>query len=249
MIYYLSCSDGRGNCDDVLQWFTQEQCNILVSFAYKKNLKNRDVNKFKNFMADSGAFTAMNAGKKIDEQYINDYIDWIKTNKIKNYIEMDLDQIVGYDQTVKIRNKIEKEVGYQSIPVWHKERGADGWKRMCDEYDYVAISLSRMTDSSRWLMANNFEPLKWFMSEANKRNCKVHALGCNSIDLLSRFHFYSCDSSTHTLGARFGTVLQFENGKIKAYTNKSKFMLDYDKLNEHNVKQMMRMVKYAEQNL
>lgn len=105
--------------------------NCLTSFQYKECLRGFKPQDFKNFMADSGAFTAMNAGKKIDAKYIDDYIAWIKANDIKNFVEMDLDEIIGYDKTLEIRKYIEHETNALPIPVWHFERGEQGWKEMC----------------------------------------------------------------------------------------------------------------------
>ena len=88
------------------------------------------------------------------------------------------------------------------------------------------------------------------MNEARKRKCKVHALGCNQYKLLKKYHFYSCDSSVHTVGGRFGTVLQFKEGEgVKMMQNNSKFMKDYSKIKEHNLEQMVRMMNYGKTNL
>lgn len=135
---------------------------ILCSFEYRIALKDRKPSDCKDFIADSGAFTAMNAGKTINEAYIEKYIQWINDNDIQNFIEMDLDEVVGLSKTLEIRKKIERETGKRVIPCWHLERGEQGWKDMCDEYDYVAISLSRLTKTSKWLQKHKFEPLKFF---------------------------------------------------------------------------------------
>lgn len=223
--------------------------NILTSFQYRDALHEYKPCQFRHFMADSGAFTAMNAGKKIDEKYINAYIQWVRQNNIRDYIEMDLDEVIGYEKTLEIRKKIESEIGYPSIPVWHFERGEEGWKQMCDQYDYVAISLSRLTKTSKWLQRYNFEPLRFFLAEARKRGARVHALGCNDLALLRKYHFFSADSSTHTLGRRFGQVLQFKNGEMSNINKARNYKIDSHKADRNNIKQMIGVMDYAETHL
>lgn len=223
--------------------------NCLTSFQYRECLRGRTPKDFKNFMADSGAFTAMNAGKKIDAKYIDDYIAWIKANDIKNFVEMDLDEIIGYDKTLEIRNHIEKETGRSPIPVWHFERGEQGWVDMCKQYPYVSISLSRMTSTSKWLQKYNFQPLDWFMKVARQNRAKVHALGCNDLQLLRRYHFYSADSSVHSLGQRFGNILCFKDGKIINLNKHRVNKVNRQKVNENNMKVMMEVMRYAEEKL
>lgn len=248
MILYLSMSSDNGT-NYIYNNHDISQLNVLISHEYKKALYDKKPKQFKNFMADSGAFTAMNAGKKIDEQYINTYCDWIIENDIDNYIEMDLDEIVGYEKVLEIRKFIEKRTGKPCIPVWHLSRGAEGWKRMVQEYDYCALSLSGFTDSSKWLRKHKYEPLKFFLNEANKNNCKVHALGCNQIELMKRFHFYSCDSSCHTLGYRYGKIYDFRNGQLKTVDKRTGFKKDAEKLTGHNADVMIEVMKYAEFNM
>ena len=107
MILYLSLQPGYGS-DYILQNYNPEDLNVLTSFQYKAAIKDIAPSKFRHFMADSGAFTAMNAGIEISGNYIDQYIAWVKKFRIKNYIEMDLDEIVGYEEVKKIRNYIEK---------------------------------------------------------------------------------------------------------------------------------------------
>lgn len=223
--------------------------NCLTSFQYKEAMKGKRPNDFKNFIADSGAFTAMNAGKQIDQKYIDDYIKWINDFDIKNFIEMDLDEIIGFQETIKIRNYIERQTGKKPIPCWHFERGEKGWIDMCKQYDYVSISLSRATKTSKWLMSYKFEPLKWFMKIANQNGAKVHALGCNDLTLLKKYHFYSADSSVHSVGGRFGNVLYFKDGKLQNVNRQKAKRIDRKKVDINNVKVMMEVMRYAEKYL
>ena len=245
MILYLSLQAHDYGGEYVFKKYKPEQLNVLLSFQYAEEIHGIHPKQFRNFMADSGAFTAMNAGIKIDGKYIDSYIEWVKKFEIQNYIEMDLDEIVGYQETISIRKYIENKVGRQSIPVWHKERGFDEWKKMCMDYPYVAISLSGATSTSKWLAFHKYKPIQPLMNVARKNLCKVHALGCNKWGLMHRFHFYSVDSSCHSLGYRYGVIYQFKDGRIHTVKNTSQYMLNGRKIAEHNVDEMIKGAEYA----
>lgn len=250
MKIFISVSPNKQlNADAVNAIRAIDTVNILCSYQYREAMGNILPVQCGNFIADSGAFSAMNAGIVVNERYIDEYIEWIKSNKIRHFIEMDLDEVIGYDKTLQIRKKIERETGLQAIPCWHLGRGADGWKRMCDEYDYVSISLSRMTQTSKWLAKNDFRPLKFFIDEARKRHTKVHALGCNDLALLKKYKFYSADSSTHTGGARYGRVMVFKHGRIININQDRIKRVNYAKVNEQNIKTMVEVMDYAEKYL
>lgn len=158
-------------------------------------------------------------------------------------------KLSGMKKTLQIRQVIERETGKPTIPCWHLERGEQGWKQMCDQYDYVAISLSRMTKTSKWLQRYNFRPLEFFLGEAAKRKCRVHALGCNDLSLLKKYHFYSADSSTHTLGNRFGQVYVFKDGKIQNINKTRTHRIDKNAADKQNIKTMIQVMEYAEKHL
>ena len=59
-----------------------------------------------SFMLDSGAFTFMNSGGKVDwKQYVNEYIDFINKWDIKYFIELDLYGILGVEKNRKNKKK------------------------------------------------------------------------------------------------------------------------------------------------
>ena len=220
--------------------------NVLTAYPYRKALLGHKPSEFRRFIADSGAFTAMNSGTTIDAQYMQDSARWVVDNGIRNYVELDLDEIIGVEKTRKLRSELERTVGYPSMPCWHCERGAVGWEEMCERYDYVCISLSGFTKTSKWLKSNSYKPLSWFLDTARKHGAKVHALGCTNVSLLKRFGFYSSDSSTFSVGHRYGTVLDFRNGVMKSRRPNPEKKKDRLLIMQHNIEQTVRMAEYAE---
>ena len=67
-------------------------------------------------------------------------------------MEVDIDTVIGYDNVVLLTKKLEKIVGWQSLPVWHMNRSYDDWLRICKDYSYVCFG-AFITDN---LKANKF---------------------------------------------------------------------------------------------
>ncbi|ETR72941.1 MAG: hypothetical protein OMM_01327 [Candidatus Magnetoglobus multicellularis str. Araruama] len=198
---------------------------------------------------DSGAFSAMvGTIQNVDwDKYVEGYINFINKYKIKLFFELDIDSLVGLERVEKIRKKIEKDTNIQSIPVWHKARGKDKWREICDSHDYCAIGgiVTREIKPSEYNII-----IGWCLKEADKRNCKVHGLGFTRSVLFNRFPFYSVDSSTWTNGGRYANLYKFDraNGLIlyevikkKGYrVNKRKY------LDVYNFHQWIDFQRYAE---
>ena len=182
---------------------------ILESFYYIDADTERLLPLFGDFLLDSGAFTFMQGKGAVDwVEYVERYADFINRNKIDKFFELDIDSVVGYAEVLKLRERLERLTGKQSIPVWHKSRGTDDFLAMCDAYPYVAIGgiVSGEFKSSEYA---HFPRL---ISEAHKRGAKIHGLGFTALSWLPKCHFDSVDSTAWTTGNRFGFVYKF-NGK------------------------------------
>ena len=117
---------------------------VLESFFYIRPWQIEEIPKWKMFLLDSGAFTFMHgieaSSKPVDwDGYLSRYIDFINRNNVQHFFELDVDSIVGYDAVKRMRARLEAETGKQSIPVWHRSRGLDEFKRLCRDYPYIGI--------------------------------------------------------------------------------------------------------------
>ena len=117
---------------------------VLESFFYIRPWQIEEIPKWKMFLLDSGAFTFMHgieaSSKPVDwDGYLSRYIDFINRNNVQHFFELDVDSIVGYDAVKRMRARLEAETGKQSIPVWHRSRGLDEFKRLCRDYHYIGI--------------------------------------------------------------------------------------------------------------
>lgn len=221
---------------------------ILESFYYCDEDTERLLPYFGDFLLDSGAFTFMSGnGKETNwDDYVERYATFIKRNKIQKYFELDIDVVVGYDRVKEIRKKLEKLAGIPCIPVWHISRGLDEYKRMCDEYNYVAIG----GIVSGEIKKDKYPAFPALISEAHKRGAKVHGLGFTALDWLKICHFDSVDSTAWTTGNRFGFCYYFDGKTMrKKDAPKGHRLGDTRRVALNNYTEWLKFQKYADKYL
>ena len=195
---------------------------------------------------DSGAFSFLKSGKRVDwGEYVARYIEYIKEHDIKLFFELDIDKIVGYDRVKEVRRRLERETGKRPIPVWHKHLGKQEFLRMCDEYDYIAIGGFAIGD----IKPSEYHYLPAFISEAHKRGAKIHGLGFTKSAWLKHCHFDSVDSSTWTIGMRYGRIALFDGKNITQFDRPPNTRVKSLPLSIHNLKQWVKFANWAETHL
>lgn len=200
-----------------------------------------------NFLLDSGAFSYMNGAKVTLEQmntYVDRYIEFIKQNNIKHFFEIDVDNIFGLEQVEMWRKQIESSVGRQCIPVWHKGRGVDYWKRLCSEYKYIAIGGFAI----KTIKSSEYDLIKQMINYAYKNKVKVHGLGFTKTRELNDYKFYSVDSASWVISATRGQQIHFfRNGHIKSrQLEKGNKKVKLSELVAHNLKEWVKYQKYMD---
>lgn len=221
---------------------------ILESFYYADADTERLLPYYGDFLLDSGAFTFMQSSKSHVnwDEYIERYASFINRNNIEKFFELDIDSVVGYEKVLEYRKRLERLTNKQVIPVWHKSRGAGDFKKMCDEYDYVAIG----GIVSKEIKPEQYGVLPTLIEQAHKSKAKIHGLGFTALQWLGKCHFDSVDSTAWTTGNRFGFIYQF-NGKtmIKHECPKGKRLADSRKVAEINYNEWIKYQKWAEKHL
>jgi hypothetical protein len=223
---------------------------ILESYYYAdKDEIQKLMPYFGDFLLDSGAFTFMqNSKTHVDwNNYLENYADFINTYKVDKFFELDIDSVVGYDNVLKMRSRLEKLTGRQCIPVWHISRGKDDFLRMCDEYPYIAIGgLVGKASRSKKKQQQLERSFPWFINEAHKRGAKIHGLGYTSDAGIRKYHFDSVDSTAWTTGNRFGHAYTF-NGKGLTKTDKPEgSRIPKDKVRELAVNNFIEWCKFQQ---
>ena len=202
MKIFLSALESHGVniCNNIgkLKW------NLMSFYYLKQSVFEKVLAHSELMLIDSGAHS-FQKGKKVDwVEYTRKYAEWIRANdcpKILGYFEMDVDNAIGYDKVLELRAILEN-ASDKIIPVWHKNRGVDEFKKMCQQYagKIVAITGFRNEDikDHQYIM---------FLKYAKKYGCKVHCLGMTRKEILDKVPFDYVDSSSwvqHGAYARIG---------------------------------------------
>lgn len=231
--------------------YEKEKCPIYLLQTFY-NLRGRNEKAVRNvlssceeFLLDSGAFTFMNSGEKVHwKTYVDEYIEFINKYDIKQYFELDLYTLpdVGIEKTIKMRKYIEHHTGKKSIPVFHACMGMGMYRELCQEYDYIGIGASGLTEECRWV--KNTKLLKQMVRIANRYGTKVHGLGYTRLSNINRTDvpFYSVDSSAW-IGSRFNTRYDVKGGMLvqSNATKQGERMKDTKQLDLHNLQQWRKI--------
>lgn len=181
----------------------------LVSYYYLRSempwvCQLRDVSRL--MMVDSGAHS-FQKGKKVSwDEYTLQYAEFIRgfdRPNVVGYFEMDVDNIIGYDNVLSLRELLKSNCGCPEkiIPVWHKNRGISEYKRMCEEHSGQVVAITGFKNEDI-----RDEQYPMFVKEAWKHGCKIHCLGMTRKEILDKVPFDYVDSSSWAMSAVFGRV-------------------------------------------
>ncbi|MCA9496156.1 MAG: hypothetical protein KC589_04390 [Nanoarchaeota archaeon] len=231
--------------------FMESEFN-LQTFYYMNKYKERMIEEFiksngqDNFILDSGAFSMFSGSvKKLNYSYLKTYIDkycdYINYYDIKNFIEMDIDRIIGYETVLKIREYIKNKTNKKPIEVWHTWRGIDEFKKSCKENEWVFVGIKEKV--------NKIKTFQYLIDLAFEYGTKLHILGYTPLYLEKFKNLYSCDSTTWSSGGRYSNVYFFENNKMTMVKKPDNTMRREDTdvyldLNEHNLRQWIKYQKF-----
>jgi hypothetical protein len=165
---------------------------------------------------DSGAYSAFTLGVKID---LSVYCEYIKRNsdiiRVEDGVRMAsvLDGIGDPLQTY--RNQLEMELrGAKPLPCFHAGEDEQYLEHYVSQYEY--ITLGGMVGSSTKALAKWLDRIweKYLTDGSGYPRLKVHGFGITSRELMQRYPWHSCDSSSWIQSAAFGAIETPEWGPI-----------------------------------
>lgn len=223
MKIFLSAID-RYTLDELIRTDSEMLWNLL-SYYQIRNGRKAGIELFQDtlkhsrqMLIDSGAHS-FQKGKKVDwEAYTREYAEFIRNYdhpKIIGYFEMDVDNIIGYDKVLQLR-KVLTAVTNKIIPVWHKNRGLDDFRRMCDEYSGRIVAITGFKDED--IRDSQYH---LFVNYAHEHGCKIHGLGMTRMKILDRVPFDFTDSASWKLGANYGKVKGYDKRLIRGIDTKT----------------------------
>lgn len=177
-------------------------------------------------------------------KYVDVYGEYVRRNNIRNFFELDIDNLIGYDNVLKLRARLENIVGRKCIPVWHLNRGKEEFKKMVREYPYVALGGFAMKKNA----TTHHAYFRILIDEAHRNNCRIHGLGFTNTRLLPQFPFDSVDS-TSWLGSRWGILWRFTGTsmeQIQGSKMNKRMILTPSDCNNRNAREWLKYQRYAE---
>lgn len=219
---------------------------VLDSFAYIDEKSIEMASKCREKILDSGAFTFLNKSKDVAginwEKYVDEYAEVVKAVNCP-YFEVDVDPLIGLDNVLKLRGRLERRTGKQPIPVWHNTRSIEQFKRDCIEYPYVA--LGGLVTGTRYTN-EQFNKLIQF---AHRHKTKIHGLGITGGTVISKCHFDTVDSSSWYAGVRYGQAVYFDGKRLKQIKKPVGTRANSKNVLDHNFVEWVKMQRYAEVHL
>jgi len=178
--------------------------------------KNRPVYKpIKSLFMDCGAYSAWTRGQVID---IHDYAKFIKKNL--DYIDIypNLDVKGDTDKTQENLKIMEDIYGLKPLPVYHLN--TERWEILEDyieKYDYIAVGAIAGEKSSKSALRNRLN--RMFQMAKKDPLTKFHGFGLTSAQILTKYPFYSVDSTSWLSANKYGGMLDFNGKKVVKINN------------------------------
>ena len=160
---------------------------------------------------DSGAFSAFTKGVSLT---IDAYAQYINHDPGIWECCSNLDDIGGNSQLTYDNQKALESNGCKIQPVYHA--GEDpAWltKYMDEGYDYIFIG--GMVPKSTAYLHTWLDDIwsKYLTNDKGEPLVKVHGFGLTTIDLITKYPWYSVDSSSWLMTGIFGNIIIYVDGK------------------------------------
>lgn len=173
-------------------WRTEDKPSMLISYHYRQFIEWMQRIDYRDWVLDSGAFSAAFAGAHID---LDEYIEFCKTHPgISAPSEIfGLDVIGDWEAGLRNVEKMWSE-GVEAIPTYHIGEPKEVLEHIAARYPKIAISVSgtRLRGAKLIEWCDQVFAIAWPK--------KIHGFALVRPDLLRRFPFHSVDSTTWLFG-------------------------------------------------
>jgi len=213
-----------------------DEKEVLVTYPLVKDKKEWIQ---PSYFLDSGAFSAFTRGAKID---IQQYIQFIKDNKISIYASLD---VIGDAKKSYENYLIMRQAGLRPIPAFHYGEDFAFFEEYLETEDYVAIggvAQLKMTDRLIPFLDKCFRTVHKYWPK------KIHGFAITRTALLKRYPFYSVDSTSWIVPRKFAEMNKFHKGQLfrikKRHSKPLTELLDGNERNRREIKEMRKQEEY-----
>jgi hypothetical protein len=192
----------------------------LVSYAFLREFKRERVGSILKYprydlLLDSGAFTAMNAGKEIP---LGEYMEFLGEWGSHLFGYMALDKLQDPVQTDK-NLQVMLGAGLRPIPIHVFGDGADRMEELFTYSDWVALGGLRRPHRGSAPRSYVRQKMLW------AKGRKVHWLGYTDQSMILRYRPYSVDCSSFSAGVQYGLFrMYFGRGRWRDLGQYDEFM-------------------------
>lgn len=171
---------------------------------------------------DSGAFSAFTQGVKID---LPGYCEYIKRNidiieKVDNDLMASVLDGIG-DPLLTWQNQKAMEMqGVRPLPCFHYGEDEKYLEYYIANYSYITLGGMVPVSTPQLFIWLDRIWSKYLCDGSGKPRLKVHGFGVSQLDIMQRYPWYSCDSSSWVQVARVGGMMLL-NGSVVSVSKDS----------------------------
>ena len=187
---------------------------LLVSYHYHRDTDLAALNERLgpvDLFADSGAFSAATKGATIN---LDDYAAWLRQWAPLLTVQANLDVIGDHEATAVNFDRL-RAAGCDPMPTFHTGEPWSVLEELCAAHPYVALGGLALHAVGR---AKQLPLMAWLVKAfkiAREHGTVFHAFGVTSATLIRDLPFYSLDSSTYTMGQRWGLAYIWDARALK----------------------------------
>lgn len=193
--------------------------NLLESYHYIHKQKYVDMIRAEGdqVFLDSGAFSAYTLGVDLDLptycKYIIENEDIIR--KDDGILMASVLDGIG-DAQLTYENQMEMErLGAKPLPCFHVGEDERYLEWYIANYDYITLGGMVSCSSTQLLIWLERMWEKYLTDGAGRAKIKVHGFGITSKNIMERYPWHSCDSSSWIQAASFGSIVCPQHGNLQ----------------------------------
>jgi len=142
-------------------------------------------------------------------KYVDEYADFIKKNQSLITVYVNVDVIHNSELTWKVQKYLEDHHKLNPMPVFHTGEDFKWFKKYLDNYDYIGVGgLGQEQVKSQWITTMG-DPVFSLVCKSPDYlpTHKLHGFAMTSPSLLTRYPWYSVDSTSWIQFGKYGAVV------------------------------------------